>query len=219
MSQWFYNIVRLLVYYPLGSGGPIEEGGPGSHRRTTNKPCKTGASLVSIDLSTQGIRTTGWWYARNMWSFRWSDHFRVLVTVEKWISAVSLGAGTDRVVVHNFALCISSTGSRTRINTFLLDTGLGQLALRTQETLRPAVGGTSKVSRKAGTDRSGALCSAFTVWSAGIRITRILWLLNNRLNCNKIVNVWIWLQFLCLSCNFRNLLIWEDRKSYSILVL
>ena len=124
-----------------------------------------------------------------MWSLRWSDHFRVLVTVEKWISAVSLGAGTDGVVVHYFALSIGSTGTRTRINTFLLDTGLGQLALRTQETFRPAVGGPSKISRKAGADRSGALCSALTVGTTGIGVARILWFLNHRLNYNKIVNI------------------------------
>ena len=76
-------------------------------------------------------------------------------------------------MVDNFAFSIGSTCSWTRINTFLLDTGLGEGALGAQETLWSAVGGTSEISLEAGAHRSGALWPALTVGATGIWVAGI----------------------------------------------
>ena len=124
-----------------------------------------------------------------MRALRWCDNLGIFVTVEERISTVSSWAGADRVVVNNFALGIRPTCSWARIHTMLLDTSLGQLALRAQKTLWSAVGRTSEISRETGTDRSGSLWSAFTVWTAWVRIAGVLWFLDHWLNCNWIENV------------------------------
>ena len=76
-------------------------------------------------------------------------------------------------MIDNFALSIGSTGSWTGVSTLLLDTGLGQRTLRTEETLRPAVGRGTEVSRQAVTDRPVTLGPALAVGATGVRVARI----------------------------------------------
>ena len=114
-----------------------------------------------------------------MRSLRWRGHFRLLVTAVEWISTVASRTGTDGVVIDHLALSIGSTGAGTGVHTLLLDTGHGQRTLRAEETLWSTVGRSAEVAREAGTHWARSLRSALTVWSAGVRITRVCWLLDH----------------------------------------
>ena len=85
-------------------------------------------------------------------------------------------------MVDNLAFSICTTGSWTGVNTFLLDTGLGQSTLRAQQTLWPTVWRSTKVTLETGADWSGTLRSTLTVWSTGVWIAGVSWLRDNRSN-------------------------------------
>ena len=132
----------------------------------------TRAGLVTVYLSADGVRTTWIWNTGNMWC-GWSHNLWVFVAVEEWVSAVSLRTAAYGVVVDHLALGVGSTGPGTGVNTLLLDTSLTELTFRREQALWSAVGRAPKIAREAGTHRARTLRSALTVWSAGVRITRV----------------------------------------------
>lgn len=145
----------------------------------TNVTWKTSTGLITIDFPALGIRATGRGHTWNLGSLWLGDNLWFSVAAVEWITTESFRTGADWVVVDNFAFSIGSTGSWTRINTLLLDTSLGQSTLRAEQTLRPAVGRSTKVSLETGADRSGTLRSALTVGSTRIRVA---WIIINRSN-------------------------------------
>ena len=112
-----------------------------------------------------------------MRSFGRCDYFGILDAIDEGISAVTSWTATDGIMIDHLALTIGSTGSRAWVNTLLLDTGLAELTVRTEEALRTAVRRTSKVTLEARTDSSISIYTALAVRAAWISLTRILGLL------------------------------------------
>lgn len=130
------------------------------------------ASLMSVNLSADGVGSTWIWDTRNV-RCRRSHNLWVFVAVEERISAVSLGTAAYGVVVDHLALGVGSTGPGAGVNTLLLDTSLTELAFRREQALWSTVGRASEIAREAGTHRARTLRSAFTIWSTWVRITRV----------------------------------------------
>jgi len=139
---------------------------------SSNVAIPTRASLMSVNLSADGVGSTWIWNTRNVWCRR-SHNLWVFVAVEERISAVALGTAAYGVVVDHLALGVGSTGPGTGVNTLLLDTSLTELTFRREQALRSAVGRAPKVAWETGTHRARTLRSAFTIWSAWVRITRV----------------------------------------------
>ena len=106
----------------------------------------------------------------------------VLVAHEVRVSTVSLGTAAYGVVVDHLALGVVSAGPEAGVNTLLPDTSLTELTFRREQTLWSTVGRSTEVAREAVTHWARSLGSALTVWSAGVRITRVCWLLDHWLS-------------------------------------
>jgi hypothetical protein len=88
------------------------------------------------------------------------------VTTSKRITSPSRRTHANRVVINYTALSISTTGSRTGILTFEVDTRLRRCALWAWHTFRSTFWWYTKVAWLTRTDRSIADLTALTIWTA-----------------------------------------------------
>ena len=92
----------------------------------------------------------------------------------KWVSNVSRHTGTDRIVIDDPTLGIEATNSGTRINTVLVDTGLGGGTVRVDHTLRSAATvGVSEVFWSTAADTGTATDSGISIGPTWVGVARV----------------------------------------------
>ena len=95
-------------------------------------------------------------------------------TASERISNVSRNTSTDRVVVDNPTLSIEATDSRTRIDTVLVDAGLGGDTVRVDHTLgSTAAVGIAKVFWSTAADTGTATDSGISIGPAWIGVAGV----------------------------------------------
>ena len=96
--------------------------------------------------------------------------------LRKWISAVSLLARTDWVVIVDHTDCIDSTSSRARILASAPDASLADRTITAENTLRPAADiGIAYIIFLTGASNLAIDDCTLSIRSARIWIARILW--------------------------------------------